>query len=79
MSPSTITISRKAVSKTRCIDRKRARAMKNDIPINSEDSEDSTFKEKVFFDFIPSPESYFDETEKDLKSTALSVFNFLDL
>jgi hypothetical protein len=53
--------------------------MKNDIPINSEDSEDSTFKEKVFFDFIPSPESYFDETEKDLKSTALSVFNFLDL
>ena len=46
MSPSTITISRKAVSKARCIDRKRARAMKNDIPINSEDSEDSTFKEK---------------------------------
>jgi hypothetical protein len=53
--------------------------MKNDLPINSEDSEESISREKVSFEYLPSPEDYFAETEKDLKSTALSVFNFLDL
>jgi hypothetical protein len=53
--------------------------MKNDIPIETEDSEESISREKVSFEYIPTPESYFNETEKDLKSTALSVFNFLDL
>ena len=78
MSPS-IVLSRKAVSKARCVDRKRARAMKNDIPIETEDSEESISREKVSFEYLPSPEDYFAETEKNLKTTALSVFNFLDL
>jgi hypothetical protein len=79
MSPSTIALTRKAAAKARCVSIKRAREAKNDFPIEISDSEESISQEKVSFDFVPTSESYFDEKEKDLKTTALSVFNFLDL